>query len=204
MIVHKMFQSEIPMTLSRFRSALVVATTALAAAGAQAEVFVFGGLLSGTGPAAPSFATLSVTQNGADLDFVLSAPGLDLFGAASFLGALAVDGVKMGAVSNVSGGTVVALASGGGPTGVFDFRFDLTGPKQARLLDGESVSWTWSGAHQSVAGLSFAAHVQSVQIGGASDSLWYSATAVPEPEAGVMALAGLAVAGYVGRRRKRG
>lgn len=140
---------------------------------------------------------------GNDLNFSLSAAGLDLLGTDSFLGAIAVDGLKTGSISSVVGDSPVALANGGGPGGVFDFRFDLTGPKQARLIDNESVSWTWVGANQSLDTLSFAVHIQGVGISGADTSLWYSPSAVPEPESYALLAAGLGVAGIALRRRRR-
>ncbi|RZI85202.1 MAG: PEP-CTERM sorting domain-containing protein [Rubrivivax sp.] len=175
--------------------AMAVTSLSLAAAGSQAATYQLGTLLSGTGPQTPSLGTLTVTQSGADLNFTLSAEGLDLLGANAFLGAIAVDGVKQGSVTQALGGAPVSVANGGGPGGSFDFRFDLTGPKQARLTDNESVSWTWSGANQSLDSLHFAAHIQGVSATGASSSLWYSTAPVPEPESFALLAAGLGVIG---------
>lgn len=185
------------------RAALVAASVSLVAMGSQAATYTFGALLSGSGPQALNLATLTVTESGNDLNFSLSAAGLDLLGTDSFLGAIAVDGLKTGSISSVMGDSPVALANGGGPGGVFDFRFDLTGPKQARLIDNESVSWTWVGANQSLDALSFAVHIQGVGISGADTSLWYSPSAVPEPESYALLAAGLGVVGIALRRRRR-
>ncbi len=185
------------------RTALTAAAVSLAAAGSHAATFTFGSLLAGNGPLAPNLATLTVTQSGNDLNFSLSAAGLDLFGPDAFLGAIAVDGLKTGSISSVVGDAPVAIANGGGPGGVFDFRMDLTGPKQARLTDDESVSWTWVGANQSLDTLRFAAHVQGVGISDADSSLWYSTTAVPEPESYALLAGGLGVIGFSLRRRSR-
>lgn len=185
------------------RAALLAASLSVVAAGSQAATYTFGTLLSGNGPAASSFATLTVTQSGNDLKFSLSATGLDLLGPDSFLGAIAVDGVKTGSISSVVGGSPVTIANGGGPGGSFDFRIDLTGPQKARLTDNESVSWTWVGANQSLDSLHFAAHVQGVGISGADSSLWYGPTAVPEPESYALLAVGLGVIGLSLRHRRR-
>jgi len=190
------------------RAALAAALTLAVTPAAFADTFTFGNLLAGNGPGTASFATLSVTQVGGDLQFTLSAPGLDQFGSNTFLGAIAVDGQGVGSIIDRIGDSPVALANGGGPTGIFDFRFDLTGPQQARLTDDESVSWTWANAAQSISNLHFAAHLQSVDLPGYDDSLWYSPgpvvrQPVPEPETAALMLAGLGVVGLLSRRRAR-
>jgi hypothetical protein len=74
--------------------------------------------------------------------FTLSAFDLNaIFNAGSFIGSVAVDATNQPTISNVVGDTVVSVANGGGPTGIFDFRFDLTGLQQTRLTANESVSW---------------------------------------------------------------
>lgn len=188
------------------KKAVALAAIALSASAVQAEVYNFGTLFAGTGPANVSFATLTVTQVGDDLNFTLDAFGLDQFGSNSFLGALAVDAAQVGSVTNVVGDAPVTMANGGGPSGVFDFRFDLTGPQQARLTDGETVSWTWDGAGISAEGLNIIAHVQAVDLPNSDDSLWYAPNGpvpvIPEPETYALMLAGLGIVGFMARRRR--
>lgn len=180
------------MIFRHLTTAALAAVAFMATAGAQAAQFAFN--VDNT-----EIATLTVTQSGADLLFSLDAADLDALGTTTFLGALGIDGIKQGAIANVSGGAPVALHNGGGPNGV-NFRFDLTGPKQARLTDGETVSWTWSGSGQSLASLGFSAHIQA--IGPKGDSLWVTATPVPEASTYAMALAGLGVASLLARSRR--
>jgi hypothetical protein len=169
---------------------------------AQTTVYEFGQLLSGDGaPADVNFASLSATVVGKDIVFTLDAGSLDLFsGKQPFLGALAVDGDKVGSLSGISGDAPVSLANGGGPNGGWEFRFDFTGPKQQRLVDDEAVSWTWVGGAGHFSGM--AAHVQGMDYG-PTDSAWYTAVAVPEPGAYAMFLSGLAVLGAAAVRRRK-
>lgn len=172
-------------------------------ASAQTTVYHFGQLISGTGaPPDADFATLSATIVGNDVQFSLQASGLDKFdGSQPFISALSIDGDRLGGVGGVSGGTSVKLVNGGGPGGGWEFRFDLAGKKGDRLVDDESVSWTWIGGagHFSDIG----AHVQGVDYNGMT-SAWYQAMPVPEPGGYAMFLSGLAVLGAMARRRRPG
>lgn len=194
------------MKLSNRLSAFAIALTALAAlpapALAQTTVYEFGQLLSGDGaPVDVNFATLSATVVGNDINFTLSAHSLDLFtGSQPFLGALSIDGDKVGSITGISGDAPVNMKNGGGPNGGWEFRFDFTGPKQARLTDNEAVSWTWVGGAGHFTGIG--AHVQGMDYG-QTTSAWYSAVAVPEPGAYAMFLSGLAVLGASALRRRR-
>jgi hypothetical protein len=169
---------------------------------ANATVDTYGELLSGTFQPATTFASMSYTYIGNVYSFTLNAFDLDaIFTNGSFIGAIAVDAAEMPTISNVVGDTVVSVANGGGPTGIFDFRFDLTGPQQNRLTANESVSWdaTFTQA-VNLSADSFALHVQglSTEQGG---SAWYSATPVPEPEVYAMMLVGLGMLGFTAKRK---
>jgi len=174
----------------------------LASISAHATVDTYGDLLAGSYQPSEPFATMSYTNIGNVYSFTLSALDLDaIFTDGSFIGAIAVDAASQPIISNVVGDTVVSVANGGGPTGIFDFRFDLTGPQQNRLTANETVSWdaTFSQATTLTAD-SFALHVQGLtrEQGG---SAWYTATPVPEPETYAMMLVGLGMLGFTAKRK---
>jgi hypothetical protein len=186
--------------------ALLVSLSLLVATPAMAITEDYGTLLSGSFQPTETFATLSVEGGGSIYNFTLTALDLNsIFANGAFIGAVAVNvnSALAPTITDVFGGSPVTYSPGGGPGGVWEFRFDLTGPRQARLTANESVSWTATFA-QPVAfeGDEFALHVQGIgqQNGG---SAWYvNSSPVPEPETYAMMLAGLGLMGFVTRRRK--
>lgn len=171
----------------------------------QAATDDFGTLLSGSFQPSDTFASLSYTTTDNLLyNFTLTAFDLDaLFTAGAFIGAIAVDSdTPEPLISNVSGDTVVSTSPGGGPSGIWDFRFDLTGPQQARLTANESVSWDATFSEAVALGTaSFALHVQGL-TNDQGGSAWYVAAPIPEPETYAMMLAGLGLLGFTAKRRK--
>jgi hypothetical protein len=145
---------------------------------AQTMVYEFGQLLSGDGaPETLTFATLSATVSGDDVLFTLDAHGLDQFeGTQPFLGSLAISGDSVGAVGDVSGGASVKLVNGGGPGGGWAFRFSFIGKNKDRLVDDETVSWTWIGGAGHLGNV--AAHVQGIAYDGTT-SAWYQVDTSP-------------------------
>lgn len=195
-------------------TAVLAGAAALAAGAASAETLNFGTPLAGVGPTV-DFATLTYTQtgNGDDWTFTLEAKDLaTLFSSpGAFIGSVAVDtpdtvpnfggGLAM---SDVSGGvTSVEARNGGGPGGVFDFRFALGQGASNRLSSNESVTWTWNDSGIG-SFTDLALHVQGLSGDGGSSSIWYVSTPVPEPAALATMLAGLGLLGALGRRRSRG
>lgn len=193
---------------NNFFKGLIASLALLVSVAANAATDTYGTLLSGSYTPSSSFASLTYTNVGNVYTFTLTANDLNtLFTNNAFIGAIAVDSAVTPVVSNVSGGSPVSVAAGGGPGGGFDFRFDLTGPKQARLTDGESVSWTATFASAVTLGSSsFALHVQGL-TDAQGGSAWYTAgtptvSAVPEADTYAMMALGLGLMGFVARRRR--
>jgi hypothetical protein len=176
----------------------------VASLSANATVDTYGELLSGTYQPNTTFASMTYTSIGNVYSFTLSAFDLDaIFTDGSFIGSVAVDSEYQPIISNVVGDTVVSVDNGGGPTGVFDFRFDLTGSQQDRLTANETVSWDATFSQPvTLTSDSFALHVQGLttEQGGSG---WYTATPVPEPETYAMMLAGLGMLGFTARRKTK-
>jgi hypothetical protein len=145
---------------------------------------------------------MTYTNVGNVYSFTLSAFDLDaIFTEGAFIGSVALDSEYQPTLSNVVGDTVVSVANGGGPTGIWDFRFDLTGPQQTRLTANETVSWDATFSQPvTLTSDSFALQVQGLteEQGG---SAWY--TPVPDPETYAMMLAGLGMLGFTARRKTK-
>lgn len=196
------------MILRKLTISVIAVGFLICGSAAQATTYQFGQLLAGNGPINPYFADLEITDNGGgNWTFTLSALDLSaIFGSSSFIGSMAVDGVKPTSISTDVGGgvTSVNLQNGGGPTGIYDFRYDMINPKNDKLTEFESVTWHVGGlGSTALPGYNgeLALHVQG--IGSNGDSAWYIATSpVPEPETYAMLLAGLGLLSFMARRRK--
>lgn len=196
-----------------FRTAALAAAAVLATSAVSAETLNFGTPLSGVGPTV-NFATLTYEQVGDGDDWTFTLDTLDLAtlfaSSGAFIGSVAVDtpsdvpsfGSGL-AMTDVTGGgvTTVEARNGGGPGGVYDFRFALGQGAGNRLSSNETVSWTWNDS-----GLTsfsdFALHVQGL-TGEGSSSIWYVSSPIPEPASLAMMLAGAGVIGAAVRRRRR-
>lgn len=188
--------------LHRAIGGLALAAGMLTAVPASAEIYDFGSLIAGEGaPSTASFATLTADVVGNDVQFTLNAYGLDtLTGSAPWIGAMSVDGVKTGVVSDVNGDANVTMGKGDGPDGSFEFKFDFS-DSVGKLLDNETVSWTWLGGAGHFDDL--ALHVKGISYGDTSNAWYGAALAVPESSTTAMMLAGLGVIGLMARRRRQ-
>lgn len=196
------------MILRKLTASMMIVGFLFCGSAVQAATYHFGQLLAGNGPTNPYFADLEITDNGSgNWTFTLSALDLNtVFGSKSFIGSMAVDGMKPTSISTDTGGgvTKVNLQNGGGPTGIYDFRYDMINPKNDKLTGLESVTWHVGGlGSTALPGYNgeLALHVQG--IGSNGDSAWYVATSpVPEPETYAMLLVGLGLIGFMTHRKK--
>lgn len=182
-----------------------IALVAAMASGVSAQAATndnYGTLLSGDFTPASSFATLSYNNIGNVYYFTLTANDLNaLFTNKAFIGSIAVDADAKATVSSVLGDSPVSYKNGGGPGGIYDFRFDLF-QGQDRLTANESVSWTATfNGPVALNSKSFALHVQGL-TDAQGGSAWYTVSAVPEADTYAMLALGLGVLGFASRRRK--
>ncbi|GGP27123.1 PEP-CTERM sorting domain-containing protein [Silvimonas amylolytica] len=184
-------------------------------AAAQARHYDFGHLIAGDGPSFADFASLKITQSNTStwlFSLTLDQDFTSLFGSGAFIGSMAID---LGGpfthelVSGVSGTgpwtPSVTRANGGGPSGIYDFRFNFGGGSN-KFKVGDTVSWavTFEGIGNKlivpdVFANSFALHVQNTKY--CDDSAWYASfpvTPVPEPE--TWALLGLGLTAVTASR----
>jgi hypothetical protein len=192
--------------MANFIKALLVSLSLLASAPAKAITEDYGTLLSGSYQPTETFATLTVDGSGSVYNFALTALDLNsIFSAGAFIGAIAVDLSPnlVPVISNVVGDAPVSFSNGGGPTGAFEFRFDLTGPQQARLTANETVSFTATFADAvTFNGNEFALHVQNIGEANGGSAWYVNTSPVPEVDTYAMMLAGLGLMGFVAHRRR--
>lgn len=186
------------------RNPLTLAVLGCAALSAQAgtDTYYFGSLYGGSYTPAAPFATLTrSTTDNQTFTFTLTASDLDsLFTDGAFIATLAVTDSIKGKVTPTMSDPFVAVKDGGAPSGDWDFLFSFGQGNNSRLFGGDSVSWTASFAtHVTLTGM--ALHVQGL-TSAQGQSAWYVPSPVPEPETYAMLMAGLAMVGFMARRRQ--
>jgi hypothetical protein len=203
-------------TLRSAAAAFALAAAALPAL-AQTAVYSFDSTqVSAFG--APSYGTVTLTQDGADVDVnVTLATGLNFVttGGPHDLFAFNATGVSLSDITNLSvlgGGTLQAVVPGADtPFGSFNFGINCTscdngGPGQQNdPMTFKVLNSTLSDFALMSTGGSPNAYFAADLIqtnGGATGAVGAIAAAVPEPETYAFMLAGLGVMGFVAKRRR--
>jgi hypothetical protein len=167
----------------------------------------------------PSYGTVTLTQNGANVDVsVTLADGFNFVttGGPHDLFAFNATGVSLGDITNLSvlgGGTLAAHVPGADtPFGTFNFGIDCTscsngGPGQQadpmtfRVLNALETDFALLSTGGSPNAF-FAADL--IQTGsGATGAVGSITTPVPEPETYALMLAGFGMMGFMAKRRRR-
>lgn len=174
--------------------------------------YQYGELLAGTFVPGTIFANLSVsTIDNTTYDYVLTTNDLNtIFTEGAFIGSVLVDTSFVNKESLPSATLVgldnginqIGTSSGGGPGGIYDFRYVLGQGSEDRLTSNEVVSWTSTFAmpHTIDPGL-FALHVQGLtdEQGG---SAFYTPSAVPLPSALPLMAFALGLFGFSAKNRR--
>jgi hypothetical protein len=203
-------------TLRIAAAAIALAASALPAFGQVAVYDLNSTQVAGFG--APSYGTVTLTQNGANVDFNISLRGDLNFvttGGPHDLFAFNATGVVLGDITNLSvlgGGTLAAHVPGAdSPFGTFGFGIDCTscdngGPGQQqdpmtfRVLNATLADFALLSTGGSPNAYFAADAIQTAS--GATGAVGAITAAVPEPETYALMLAGLGMMGFMAKRRR--
>jgi len=203
-------------TLRAAAAALALAASALPAQG-QTAVYTFSSTQVAAFGAGP-YGTVTLTQNGANVDFnVTLAAGLNFVttGGPHDLFAFNAIGVSVADITNLSvlgGGTLQAVVPGADqPFGSFSFGINCTscangGPGQQndpmtfKVLNSSLTDFALKSTGGSPNAY-FAADLIKTQ-GGATGAVGAITAAVPEPETYALMIAGIGMMGFMAKRRR--
>lgn len=191
-------------------------STTASLATASTTNYQYGELLAGSFDPTTVFATLSVsTEDNKSYNFVLKTNDLNtIFTQDAFIGSAAVDTSfakkeplpTTALTGNGNGIAKIGTSNGGGPKGVYDFRY-VFGQGQDRLKANEMVSWTsvFDTVHLFDEGL-FALHIQGL-TNGQGGSAWYTPnteiTSAPVPAALPLLASAIGLFGLMANRRHK-